>query len=343
MKTGRAVAAILLAPMLGMTALMMASGGADGSQAAEAPAAPAGAGVSSQVPEAYRALIERAATVCPEITAPLLASQLAQESGFNPEATSPVGAQGIAQFMPGTWATSGKDGDGDGVADVWNPADAIWSQAHYMCANVAALHGLIAAGRVSGDIVDLALASYNAGLGAVTRFGGVPPYPETTGYIETIKSRMAEFEAPAPAAPGPAAGQGGWTAPASGPITSPFGYRTHPILGQRKLHEGTDLDGGGCWGPIYAASSGTVTFAGMDEETGTVTIDHGGGLTTSYLHVPQNGILVHAGDNVTAGQQIAQVGRTGWATACHLHFEVRLDGVPTDPVPFMAQRGVNLG
>lgn len=341
MKTGGAVAAILLAPMLGMMALMMASGGADGSQAAEALAAPAGAGVSSQVPEAYRGLIERAATVCPEITAPLLASQLAQESGFNPEAISPVGARGIAQFMPGTWATSGKDGDGDGVADVWNPADAIWSQAHYMCANVAALHGLIAAGRVSGDIIDLALASYNAGLGAVVEHEGVPPYPETTNYVRVIRERMAEFTAPASS--GSQTAPGTWTAPASGPITSPFGYRIHPILGQRKLHEGTDLDGGGCWGPIYAASSGTVTFAGMDEETGTVTIDHGGGLTTSYLHVPQNGILVHAGDNVTAGQQIAQVGRTGWATACHLHFEVRLDGVPTDPEPFMAQHGAPLG
>lgn len=332
---------MLVCPLAVMLALMMAGGSQEDSKPPKAPTSQAG--INDNVPAAYRPMIEKAATVCPEITAPLIAAQLAQESSFDPNAVSDKNAQGIAQFLPETWATSGKDGDGDGVADIWAPADAIWSQAHYMCANVDTLHGLIAAGRVSGDIVDLALASYNAGLGAVTRFGGVPPYPETTGYIETIKSRMAEFEAPAPAAPGPAAGQGGWTAPASGPITSPFGYRTHPILGQRKLHEGTDLAGGGCWGPIYAASSGTVTFAGMDEETGTVTIDHGGGLTTSYLHVPQNGILVHAGDSVTAGQQIAQVGRTGWATACHLHFEVRLDGVPTDPVPFMAQRGVNLG
>lgn len=341
MKTGGAVAAILLAPMLGMTALMMASGGADGSQAAEAPAAPAGAGVSSQVPEAYRALIERAATVCPEITAPLLASQLAQESGFNPEATSPVGAQGIAQFMPGTWATSGKDGDGDGVADVWNPADAIWSQAHYMCNNVAALHGLIAAGRVSGDIIDLALAAYNAGLGAVVEHEGVPPYPETTNYVRVIRERMTEFTAPASS--GSQTAPVTWTAPASGPITSPFGYRTHPTLGSRLLHEGTDLAGGGCGGPIYAAADGTVVFAGMDQDTGTIDIDHGGSLTTSYLHMESYGIFVKAGDKVTAGQQIAVIGSTGRSTACHLHFEVRRDGVATDPEPFMAQQGAPLG
>ncbi len=343
MRPGHTAVAILVGPLAVMLALMMAGGSQKDSKPPKAPTSQVGAGINDNVPEQYRPMIEKAATVCPEITAPLIAAQLAQESSFNPTAVSDKDARGIAQFLPSTWATSGKDGDGDGVADIWSPADAIWSQAHYMCNNVNALHGLTGAGRVSGDIIDLALAAYNAGLGAVIRFGGVPPYDETTLYIETIKSRMADFEAPAPAAPGPAVGQEGWNSPASGPITSPFGYRIHPILGQRKLHEGTDLAGGGCWGPIYAANTGKVTFAGMDEETGTVTIAHGGGLTTSYLHVPENGILVHVGDTVTAGQKIAQVGKTGWATACHLHFEVRLDGVPTDPVPFMAERGVNLG
>lgn len=331
-----------MVPPLMLAAMMLGSGGTEETKA-EPPNPPAqtqagtGKGLNDQVPEPYREMV-LASVACAQISAPILAAQLWAESGFNPSATSPAGAQGIAQFMPGTWAAAGIDGDGDGVADVWNPRDAIASQARYMCRQYDQVAGLAAAGRIGGDLVDLTLAAYNAGLGNVLNHGGIPPFQETQDYVQKIQSKAREYTvASVSAAPGT------WTAPASGPITSPFGYRTHPILGQRKLHEGTDLAGGGCWGPIYAASSGTVTFAGMDEETGTVTIDHGGGLTTSYLHVPQNGILVHAGDNVTAGQQIAQVGRTGWATACHLHFEVRLDGVPTDPVPFMAQRGVNLG
>ncbi|SPT53480.1 Murein hydrolase activator NlpD precursor [Actinomyces bovis] len=346
MKARNWVTTVLVGPLMAMLALMMASGGESQDEEAkkiEVPTLQTGTGLSSKVPEAYRALIERAATVCPEITAPLLASQLAQESGFNPNATSPVGAQGIAQFMPGTWATAGRDGDGDGIADVWNPADAIWSQAHYMCNNVASLKGLAGAGRVSGDLIDLALAAYNAGLGNVIAHGGVPPFAETTNYIRVIKARMAEFTAPAPLVEEYEPGQGGeWKAPASGPITSPFGYRLHPILGYQALHEGTDLNGGGCGGPIYAAAGGTVKFAGMDDDTGTVTIAHGGGVSTSYLHVPESGIFVKVGDTVTAGQRIAVVGSTGRSTACHLHFEVRINGQPTDPVPFMAQRGVPL-
>ncbi len=120
--------------------------------------------------------------------------------------------------------------------------------------------------------------------------------------------------------------------------------RTNPVTGVYRLHAGVDLNGGGCDGPIWAAQAGTVTKAGMDSYgTGTIIIDHGGGVETAYLHEYQSGILVREGDKVTAGQQIGKVGNTGNSTGCHLHFEVRIAGSPTDPVPYMQKVGIKLG
>lgn len=136
----------------------------------------------------------------------------------------------------------------------------------------------------------------------------------------------------------------GWAVPAAGPINSGYGMRLHPIDKVRRLHSGTDLDGGGCDGPIWAAQEGTVTFAGFDSVgNGTITIDHGSGVQTSYLHEYASGILVREGDHVTAGQQIGRVGSSGKSKGCHLHFMVILDGSPIDPVPFMAEVGIQLG
>lgn len=136
----------------------------------------------------------------------------------------------------------------------------------------------------------------------------------------------------------------GWASPAVGPITSSYGMRVNPVTGVNTLHAGTDLGGGGCQGAIWAAQSGTVVTSGFDSVgNGTIVIDHGGGVQTAYLHMYQNGIFVHEGDRVSAGQQIGLVGSSGNSTGCHLHYEVRIDGAPTDPVPFMAQVGINLG
>lgn len=135
---------------------------------------------------------------------------------------------------------------------------------------------------------------------------------------------------------------GGWAPPAAGPITSDYGMRANPVDGGWRLHAGTDLDGGGCGGPIYAAHDGTVTLAGMDQGVGDIEIDHGGGIATAYLHMYVEDIYVHVGDRVTAGQKIALVGNTGNSTGCHLHFEVHVNGQTTDPVPFMQERGVDL-
>jgi hypothetical protein len=137
--------------------------------------------------------------------------------------------------------------------------------------------------------------------------------------------------------------QQGWASPSAGPITSVYGMRTNPVTGVYKLHAGVDLAGGGCDGPIWAAQSGTVVTSGFDSGgNGTIVIDHGGGVQTAYLHMYQSGILVREGDQVNAGDQIGRVGSSGNSTGCHLHYEVRVNGSPTDPVPFMQQVGITL-
>ena len=108
-------------------------------------------------------------------------------------------------------------------------------------------------------------------------------------------------------------------------ISSPWGYRMHPTLGILKLHAGQDY-AAPAGTPIYAAAAGEVVTAGMVDGTGTVTIKHdidGQVWYTSYLHMYADGIYVHVGDKVTAGQLIAAVGSTGRSTGAHLHFEVR--------------------
>ncbi len=74
-----------------------------------------------------------------------------------------------------------------------------------------------------------------------------------------------------------------------------------------------------------------------------VLIDHGGGVETAYGHIRDGGIGVTVGEHVVAGQPIAQVGSTGASTGCHLHLEVRVNGVQIDPYPFLAARGVIVG
>jgi murein DD-endopeptidase MepM/ murein hydrolase activator NlpD len=136
----------------------------------------------------------------------------------------------------------------------------------------------------------------------------------------------------------------GWARPSSGYITSPFGMRYHPIYHTWLLHNGTDIAGQGCGAPIYAAHSGTVTYAGPNGTLGNyVQIDHGDGTSSGYGHIKPGGIHVRVGQHVDPGQPIAQVGTTGASTGCHLHFIIRVNGVLTNPVPFMRARGITIG
>ncbi|MFF0415983.1 NlpC/P60 family protein [Kitasatospora sp. NPDC004745] len=142
------------------------------------------------VPAAYQASIQQWGALCPEISPPMLAAQLYQESGFDPKAQSGVGAQGMAQFMPATWASYGTDANGDGKKDVWDPFDAIASAATFDCALARDV------AKVPGDRQANMLAAYNAGPYAVTRYNGVPPYKETQGYVRNIQAMARSFTAP---------------------------------------------------------------------------------------------------------------------------------------------------
>ena len=128
-------------------------------------------------------------------------------------------------------------------------------------------------------------------------------------------------------------GSGRLSYPIQAPITSNFGWRMHPILGYQRLHAGTDF-GADTGTPIRAAENGTVIFAGWYGGYGnTVIIDHGGGLTTLYAHTSQ--MYVREGQTVQRGEAIAAVGSTGLSTGPHLHFEVRENGEPVNPLNYL--------
>ncbi len=132
---------------------------------------------------------------------------------------------------------------------------------------------------------------------------------------------------PEPGAPGQLA----W--PLSGPITSPFGMRVHPVYGRPILHAGIDI-GVPQGTTIGAAADGRVIVAGYQGDCGNmVALDHHGGLSTIYCHMSQ--IFVGVGQDVQRGQAIGAVGMTGDATGPHLHFQVMQDGHPVDPMSFL--------
>ncbi|MBX9719532.1 MAG: peptidoglycan DD-metalloendopeptidase family protein [Microbacteriaceae bacterium] len=135
----------------------------------------------------------------------------------------------------------------------------------------------------------------------------------------------------------------GWAVPATGYISSPYGTRVHPVTGIVSFHAGTDI-ATPCGRPIYAASSGTVEYAGWYGGYGNyIRINHGNGLTTAYAHIQNGGIQVQIGQQVAVGQQIALIGTTGVSTGCHLHLEVRQDGVTTEPLGYLRSKGLSIG
>src|SRR5690606_10361633 len=134
----------------------------------------------------------------------------------------------------------------------------------------------------------------------------------------------------------------GWARPAGGHISSGFGWRVPPKRGASTLHAGVDL-APGCGAPIFAAHGGTVAYAGRNGGYGNyILVNNGDGTSTAYGHIVDGGILVHVGQGVGPGQNIARVGTTGTSTGCHLHFEVRQGGSPLDPVGFLRGQGVSI-
>lgn len=128
-------------------------------------------------------------------------------------------------------------------------------------------------------------------------------------------------------------GQLAWPVPGYTRITSKYAMRVHPITGQYKLHTGVDI-GAPMGANFIAANDGIVTKAGMNTAYGNmVIVDHGGGISTLYAHGSE--ILVEVGQTVKRGETVLKVGSTGYSTGPHAHFEVRINGVTTDPLPYI--------
>jgi murein DD-endopeptidase MepM/ murein hydrolase activator NlpD len=153
----------------------------------------------------------------------------------------------------------------------------------------------------------------------------------------TLRQRQGGTAAPEPSeSAGSSVGDGGGRLghPLPGhALGSPYGYRVHPIFGSVRLHTGVDI-GASTGTPIHAAGDGVVVSAGTMGGYGNATvIDHGNGLATLYGH--QSKIDVSAGQHVTRGQVIGKVGCTGTCLGAHLHFEVRINGRPVNPAPYI--------
>jgi murein DD-endopeptidase MepM/ murein hydrolase activator NlpD len=147
---------------------------------------------------------------------------------------------------------------------------------------------------------------------------------ESAAIAEALRRRGAGDDRPRP---------GRLLRPSPAAIVSGFGSRVHPIYGTVRMHTGVDF-AAAMGSPIRAAAAGVVVSSGSYGGYGTATvIDHGGGLATLYGH--QSATLVRAGQQVTAGQVIGKVGSTGASTGPHLHFEVRVNGDPVNPMSYL--------
>jgi hypothetical protein len=197
------VAAGFAGGVLALVLLFAAAGG----QAPGTPAGGSGGAVNTaEIPAAYVPWVLAAGSICTAITPAIIAAQDQAESGWNPRIVSSAGAEGIAQFLPGTFTSWGRNDDGTGNVSPFNPADEIMAQGRYDCSLAALASRLLASGQASGTVVDLALASYNAGPGQVEAAHGVPA--DAADYVRKIDSLAATKYAAPGVASGAAGGSG---------------------------------------------------------------------------------------------------------------------------------------
>lgn len=179
--------------------------------------------------------------------------------------------------------------------------------------------------------------------GPETEVGGAPEAPGDAGVTRGLHTPLAQagpsgatrVAAPAGTAPEarPTGGEVRLSWPVKGWVSANFGQRRHPVSRLMGPHEGIDI-GAASGTPVGAAAAGKVTGAFRGLTSGlTVELTHPGGLSTRYLHL--SAFKVRAGETVQAGSVIGLVGSTGVSTGPHLHFEVRRDGKPVDPLPLL--------
>src|SRR5450756_3212028 len=182
---GVAAGLVVVLPILIVTVL-----GAGAAPSGQASVGGVGRGLrTGTVPSQYAALVLQAGSMCPAAPPSVIAAQIEQESGWDPHSVSPAGAQGISQFMPGTWPGWSLPGQRP-----FDPAAAIPAQGRYDCAIAAELEPGQQAGRYGGTgLTSLMLAGYNAGPGAVTAAGGIPNNGETPAYVARITAGAAHL------------------------------------------------------------------------------------------------------------------------------------------------------
>ncbi|MFC7403429.1 transglycosylase SLT domain-containing protein [Citricoccus sp. GCM10030269] len=325
-----------------------------GAQPAQAGCAPAG-GNTGGIPEQYREAVEQAAQEA-GVPAALVAAQIDAESGWDPNAGSSAGARGIAQFMPGTWAQYGNG------ADPLDPLAGIAALGRYMAALKEQVGHL---GGSEQEKTELILAAYNAGPGAVLSHEGIPPYQETTNYVQKI-TRTAQLDYSTNCAPVGGEiigdlGSGEWTHPLPGSrVTSPFGRRPCPAGVPQcneyvTMHTGIDLAGGGT---VVAPTDMVVRSAGDSmpghEYMGTYvlgTMTDDPKLNFQFHHCAPGSLRVATGDIVAVGTPLCTEGASGNASGIHLHFQITTPDAPgdvpsrehaVDPRPILTQKGIAL-
>lgn len=230
-------------------------------------------------------------------------------------------ALGPMQFLSTTWAEWGRVAPhrpAGAQPDVHNAWDAIYSAAAYLCGGEA-------------EITDVKAALFR--------------YNRSHRYVDQVLAKANEYTATgADSGPGqqcataavalPPPGQLAW--PVDGPVTSGFGYRVHPIYGDWRFHAGIDISATMST-PVRAPAAGTVEAAGSEGGCGnSVTIDHGGELSTRYCHL--SAITTHTNQPLATGDVFALVGSTGTSTGPHLHFEVYDHDQLRDPLAYLTPR-----
>lgn len=262
----------------------------------------------------WRDHIASAATTC-EVSEVLLVAIVQQESGGNPTVCSPVGACGLIQLMPDTAREMV-------VTNVFDPADNLRGGACYLKKQLD---------RYNND-EELALAAYNAGAGAVDRYGGVPPFVETKTYIRNINNLQNRYRGVTQtnlfATPLPFDLDGGcciWPTD-NGRITQ-FSNPKHVAL---DIGMETET-------PIYASHAGRVTVSGVHDGKyggyGNYVMVDGGKYKTLYAHLSVRAVVT--GEDVELGQLVGYSGNTGNSTGPHLHYEIYINGTLVDPLLYL--------
>lgn len=305
----------------------------------------AGEAGQAQIPEEYREDVAKAAQVS-GFSQELIASQIFQESTWDPSVTSPSGARGLAQFKDDTWPDFGEGGD------PYNGHDAIAAQARFLKWLKDRFTDL--ANGDEDELVKMVLSGYRLGFNVVEDAGGVPDHPDSTAYWTEILARTAIYTTECKPVVGgdDVVVAGDWTHPLPGSyFTSGFGYRGCVAgVGCDDFianHNALDFaNPAGSPGTVVAATAMTVTGINSDPASGMYVEgvqDEAPHYTLKYLHCAAGSIRVSEGEAVPAGKALCTEGNTGLdGMKPHLHFQINAPngGAPIDPRPILEANGV---